>query len=244
MFNSKVAETPVFIVGSGRSGTNWVGQILQSHPEIVVTIEVSPIFQWVTAIALDPRLETDLLPKLLRAYEQQLQQAAPLAYADKSHPNLWLADHLRAAFPSSRFVGIERNPFATVASMMRHHKVADWHRRWREFPLPNRFLGINGDLADQYEALPLAEKCALRWLAHHRELNRLRETLGSCLLVLTYETLLLETARELSRLESFLKLESPIPAPDVKVESLEKWRSQLSLEEKKQIADVVGFDPA
>ena len=213
MCNSRVAESPIFIVGSGRSGTNWVGQILQSHSDIVVTIEMSPIFQWVTAIALDPRLEADLLPKLFWAYEQQFQRAAPLAYADKSHPNLWLADHLKATFPSAHFVGIERNPFATVASMMMHNKVADWHRRWREFPLPNRFLGISEDLAGQYESLPLATKCALRWLAHHRELNRLRETLGSCLIVLSYETLLLETARELSRLQSFLKLDSPIPAP-------------------------------
>ena len=37
----------VFVIGSGRSGTHWVGYILEAHPDIHVTIETKPVFDWV-----------------------------------------------------------------------------------------------------------------------------------------------------------------------------------------------------
>jgi hypothetical protein len=132
----------IFVIGTGRSGTHWLGQILQAHPDIHVTVEAPPIFAWSTAMALDPRQSPVLLPQLIRQYEIEHAAVAPRHYADKSHPNIWHAEDLAARLPDAVFLGIQRNPFATVASMLEHAGVLAWHERWREFPVPNRFLGI------------------------------------------------------------------------------------------------------
>lgn len=234
---------PVFVIGTGRSGTHWLGYSLGDHPEVRATVEAQPMFRVSTKIALDASLERPLLRILILAYRWQILRSASRLYLDKSHPNIWIAEKLKAAFPSARFVGIERNPYATVASMMRHRGVSAWHRRWREFPMPNRFLGISAEEAEEYDSIPFPSKCAKRWLAHHERLNELKETLGDDLHVITYEEFAHDTPGVLHDLQGFLKLTQPIPIPEVKTESLHRWEAQLQDREVGQIRDVVGFGP-
>lgn len=169
---------PVFVIGSGRSGTHWVGYSLGNHPEVHATIEVEPMFGWSSSMALNPALENQLLGKLVRAYKWQLLKSIPRLYLDKTHPNIWIAEKLKKAFPQALFAGIERNPYPTVASMLKHKGVLAWHKRWREFPIPNRFLGISLETAQVYDDIPLASKSAMRWVAHHDRMNVLKSTLG------------------------------------------------------------------
>jgi len=234
---------PVFVIGSGRSGTHWLGYSLSDHPEIRATIEVEPMFKLSTKMALNSTLEDKLYIKLIRAYKWQLIQSTPKLYLDKSHPNIWIADKLKKTFPQALFIGIERNPYATVASMIRHKKVSSWHKRWREFPLPNRFLGITENTASAYEDLPLASQCAMRWLAHHNKMSELKETLKEDLLVISYEKFAYNPEKQISKLQQFLKLETPIPVPEVKAASLHNWKKQLSTKEIEDIEAIVGFPP-
>lgn len=117
----------------------------------------------------------------MEAWRRQIRKSRRRLYVDKSHPNLGLAERLEEAFPSALFIAIERDPYATVASMLRHASVLKWQRRWREFPVPNRFLGITGG---DYHSVPLAAQCAMRWLAYHRRIEELRVR---NLLVVCYE---------------------------------------------------------
>ena len=197
------------------------------------------MFRWATQMAVDASTEAQLLPKLLRAYRWQLFLSTPRIYLDKSHPNIWLAEHLLQAFPNALFLGIERNPFATVASMLRHGGVSAWHRRWRDFPIPNRFLGITTDLANRYDELTLPQQCAYRWLAHHRRLNELRRTMTDRLCVIQYEHLANETKESMEQLQTFLKLPSPIAEPVVASDSLHKWKRQLTRNQIDEISSVV-----
>ena len=169
-----------------------------------------------TQMAMNPGLEKRLYPQLVKAYKQELSKSAPKLYMDKSHPNIWLAEKLKASFPRALFIGIERNPYATVASMMKHKGVTAWHSRWREFPVPNRFLGISATEAEGYENIPIASQCAMRWLAHHSRM---------------------------SRLENILGVNTSTAMPDSSLESLHKRESQLSNEEIEQIKKIVGFSP-
>src|SRR5262249_27562052 len=153
-------------------------------------------------------------------------------------PNIWLAEKLKATFRDAFFVGIERNPYATVASMLRHGGVSAWHTRWCEFPVPNRFLGITPELAKRYDTIPRAAQCATRWLAHRDQMNALRLALGSSLMVISYETFADGTAEIIRELEHFLGLAAPIPVPQVQRDSLHKWQSQLSADEVHQIQSV------
>jgi hypothetical protein len=234
---------PVFVIGSGRSGTHWLGHSLGSHPEVRTTVEAMPMFGLSTRMALDPTLERRLFWRLVMAYKWQILKTAPRLYVDKTHPNMWIAEKLKGAFPRALFIGIERNPYATVASMMKHRGVSAWHGRWREFPIPNRFLGISSRDASGYDSVPLASQCAMRWLAHHRRMNELRSFLGSDLLVISYESFACNTADTISDLQQFLGLHKAIAIPEVKLESLDKWRSQLSDAQIVEVQNVVGFPP-
>lgn len=238
------SNRPIFVVGTGRSGTHWLGHTLEAHPEIRATIETRPVFGWVTRMALEPREVERLLPRLLLVYRVQLALSAPRHYLDKSHPAMWIAEELLRGLPQARFIGIQRNPYATVASMLRHAGVRAWHERWREFSVPNRFLGITSDIAPRYEGMSLAAKCALRWRAHAEELERLRSALGESLFVLHYESLMDDTEPTLAMLREFLGLREAIPHPTVGRESAWKWRAQLDSAQQRAIEEIVGFGPS
>jgi hypothetical protein len=240
----KISTTsPVFVIGTGRSGTHWIGYCLGKHPDISATIEMQPMFDLSTKMALNQELEDKLFRRLVIAYKWQMLKTSHRIYLDKTHPNIWLAEKLKQAFPQARFIAIERNPYATVASMIKHKGVSAWHTRWREFPIPNRFLGITEELANSYDTIPLASRCAIRWLAHHNRINELRNILGESLLIMTYESLAHSTKETLNILQRFLGLQSPIPMPDIITESMHKWREQLSDTEIMQIHGIVGFKP-
>lgn len=234
---------PVFVIGTGRSGTHWLSYSLGNHPEVRVTVETEPIFGLSTRMALDETLEDRLFKKLVLLYKWQIFKSAPRLYVDKTHPNIWLAEKLKQAFPQALFVGIERNPYATVASMMKHKGLSAWHRRWREFPVPNRFLGISPEHAEEYDSIPLASQCAIRWVAHGKRMNDLKNVLAHDLFVISYERFAEDTEETLRDLQNFLGLQNPIPIPVVKKESLVKWKSQLTQEELRNIESVVGFSP-
>ncbi len=234
---------PIFVIGTGRSGTHWLGHCLGNHPEIRITSEARPMFGWSTTMALNPESERRLLGRLIRVYRWQLLLASPRHYLDKNHPNIWIADKLKEAFTDALFIGIERDPYATVASMMRHKGVSSWHRRWREFPLPNRFLGISWEIAERYDDIPFPSQCAMRWLAHHDRMNALKHRLSDSLKVISYEAFARHTEETIGDLQQFLGLSKPLSLPEVKIESLHKWRYQLSGDEIKQIQNVVGFSP-
>jgi len=127
---------PVFIIGHGRSGTHWLAHSLSEHPMIRVTIESRPIFSLSNRIAIDPSLEKALFPRLVEEYKKEIAISVPKLYIDKSHNNIWLVDQLHNAFPDSLFIGIERNPYATIASMMLHPGFLAYKEKWKTMPIP------------------------------------------------------------------------------------------------------------
>ena len=229
---------PIFIIGTGRSGTHWLGYSLGNHPEIRTTIEVEPMFTLSQRMALDATLEEDLFDDLIVSYKQQLS-LSPHLYLDKSHHNIWLVEKIKKVFPNALFIGIERNPFATVASMMKHTRLTAWHKRWREFPVPNRFLGITEEMSSTYSDMPLASQCAIRWVAHHTRMNEIKIVLDNDLLIISYEEFAQNTKQVIHELEKFIGVNSPIPIPNVKTSSLHKWKTQLSTAQIKQVRGVI-----
>jgi len=238
-----MVKSPIFIVGNGRSGTHWLARTLKSHPNIRATIEYKPIFSIVTKMALDPPSQNRLYWKLVLRYMWEILKSYPNHYLDKSHPNIWLAERLKRTFSGALFVGIERDPYATIASMILHDGVNTLHKRWREFPIPNKFLGIDKENKDIYDNLPIAKNFALSWLSHHDRMNELRSVLGTSLKVINYEHFAKEPQKIIEDLRKFLGLPTPLEIPKVKQESLNKWENQLSSEQIRQITKIVGFIP-
>lgn len=225
----------IFVLGTGRSGTHWIAWILEEHPDIKAIIEKPPIFNWIVEMAINEAAEPILFPKLAQRYRAERSLASPRHLLDKSHPNLWIADRLAETFPNSHFLAVRRSVYGTVASMLQHTTVRRWVEQWEDLPVPNRFLGIGTDNVEAYRAMSVAGRCALRWLAHERRLDELQPRLGSGLLQIKYEDLHERTDEVLERLRGFLGLERPIPAPTIRRESKEKWRSELT---ERDIADI------
>lgn len=231
---------PVFILGCGRSGTHLLAHTLSAHPSVRASIEAEPMFGLSTAMAMNAGLESVAFAQLVRHYLDDMRCSRRPLYVDKSHPNIWLAEKLREAFPDARFIGIERNVYATVASMMKHRGVSAWHHRWKEFPVPNRFLGITAELAAVYDDLPMASRCALRWRAHKLRMSQLERVLAGSIAVLSYEQLVTDPGAAARRLGSFLELEEPIPVPAIDRAASSRWTTELSQADRAGIRDVVG----
>jgi len=241
--DSNLESRKVFILGCGRSGTHWMGYILKKHRDVYVTIEKKGIFDKVTEMAIDPSRKKHLLKPLIMRYRLEHACVAPRFYVDKSHPNLWLAEDLAQFFPNALFIGIQRDPYGTISSMLKHHGVRNWCQRWEEFPTPNSFLGITEFNIQTYRNLTLAGRCALRWKSHFEKMNDLQKKLGERIYIVQYEQMMLDPTGGAEQLRKFLKLTSPIPKPDVNKDSQNKWRDNLSVENCTEIEKVTGIKP-
>jgi hypothetical protein len=207
----------VFVVGCGRSGTHLLGHILSEDQNCHVRFEQPPSFNWIVKMAVDARREADLFPRLIELCKVLHGEVYPKHLTEKSHPALWLTEKLAEALPDAIFIAIKRKLLPTVASMLKHRGTRKWvEEKWVELPIPNRFLGITD--AKWYRKLPLESRCALRVIAHSREVDRLYAAMPDRMQVVQYE-----------------QIEHPLVRPC----TLEKWRDELRPE---QIDNVLKID--
>lgn len=240
-FRCKVSRHPVrpgvFVLGTGRSGTHFLTRCLISHPgltDLMQGRENPFVFKDVVNIALNNCLDGEKIDRLAEKYRYLMQVAAPQGLVDQSHPNIWLADALARKLPQARFIGIIRDPFSVTYSTLQHSGVRNRFGKWRNYPVPNPFLGIDTDNAGRYDGMSIPEQSALRWISHARRLGELKQILKDRLLVVQYEDLCLHGDEVMKRIAVFLDMENRFSMPHVTTESLYK-KNSLS---DKDIADV------
>jgi hypothetical protein len=230
----------IFVVGTGRSGTCWVGDILGQHPEVRSFIETRPLFDWVTQAAIDMRVEQELLPRIFAEYERLYEEAKPRHLADKSHPCIWFAEKLAEHFPDAYFIGVVRDVEPTVASMLKHSGVRRWCEEWHRYEVPNRFLGITAGNLDWYRNATILERCVARWYAHQRELARLQQALSTRFILVKYEILVTDMRATLVRLQDFLDLEGGFPPIVPQTSSLTKWKADVTSDDAAAIQAAIN----
>ena len=212
-----------------------MGRILDSHPQIAASIERPRFFKPSAEMALDPSTRGSNLPRLVRLYRYEIARVAPRHFADKSHTNIWIADRLGEAFPQAVFVAVRRDVYGTVASMLRHRGVQRWSQNWRRYPLPNRFLGVEGGEGDWYDGLDVAARSTLRWISHEDRFDELRHILGERLVDIRYEDLQLNTGAALAVIQRAVGLSEPFPTQAPQRSSLDRWKAELTAD---QIAEI------
>lgn len=135
---------PILVFGAPRSGTTYLRQILDAHPDVFVTNEFR-VFSWlfaaVDALPLDDarlfehrsefvaQLQLEL-PELVRRYYAQLAGSARW-WGDKNPhyaQDPAILQNAAALFPDARFVHIHRDPRAVIASLLRkrHADGSPW----------------------------------------------------------------------------------------------------------------------
>ncbi len=136
----RAVRAPLFLVGTGRSGTTWLGKVLSLHPEVAFLNE--PKALWHAAIpdedligsyaaaparlALDERDATPRAARVLaRGYGAFLALTRARRVLDKYPELVFRAACVRALFPEARFLLLVRDGADTSRS------VAAWSARRR-----------------------------------------------------------------------------------------------------------------
>lgn len=213
----------IFVIGTGRSGTCWMGNILAEHEEINGYIEYKSLFKLVMDMTLDNIDRTD---KIFNICDKLYDESYPKHVSHKTHQCIWIAEKIAERYKNALFVGMMRDVKSTVASMLQHVAVRRWCEEWHKYQIPNRFLGITTDNIDWYRNASIIERCTARWVSHQNELMKLRNKIN--MKIIQYEDLVKDTANILSDLQKFLNLNVEFKDVIPQKSSLTKWKSQLS----------------
>lgn len=218
----------LFIIGTGRSGTHFLTKCLIGHKDIKDLMdgrENPRVFSLITNAAIDSRGSASQLRVARRRYLKMARSVSPAWFVDQSHPNIWHAEHWTDVFPSCRFVGIIRNPYSVVSSMLQHRGVRRWVEQWENYPVPNRFLGITPDNVERYRTMTIAERCTLRWVAHYKRMQQLKDLLGARIHLVSFEQSCENPHAELAGVAQLAGIEPAFKLPEINMATLTKYQS-------------------
>ncbi len=217
---ASLAERQLFFVdGQPRSGTTWLQQMLDGHPEICCRGEAmfrdhlampldrvmrarhqelhnrnSSIFAHTGGYPLPVADDTQFLvgTGIMLALRQQSLGQDCRAIGEKTPGNLFFFPQLKSLFPDSKLIGIARDPRDVITS--------NWHR----------FQAKAGDdeaarMAFVQQVLPMADQWMRTMLAY-------RDRFPDSYRIVTYETLLSAPEPALARLFGFLGVSD---SPDI-----------------------------
>jgi hypothetical protein len=163
---------PIFIVGSGRTGTHLVAEIMKSAPRSRVYVEDPSHFPLINKAVLcnDQKSLRRLFQILQKNYQDARKKGEVMI--DKTHPLLWYVSELTEMFPTCGFIATQRDIESTIASMLKHKGVMA-HYRNPHLYFPNRFLGISSK--SEMARLNDYEKCKRRIEAHRKHIEWCRD---------------------------------------------------------------------
>ncbi len=241
MFKKKTKKlintTPIFVIGTGRSGTHLLGRTFLSNKDCKVLIEDPMFFKDVTKIATGQRKRRHF-KKVLKNYRNLFVSTKEKYVLEKTHPNIWFVEDLLEAFPNAKFIGIKRDPYATISSMLNHGNVMKWYN---VLPLnkENDFLGIDSENINYFTNLSIEAKAAFRWKSHIRRLNYLEEIFPNNVMVFDYEDYFNNNEELMNKISSFIGISGELHAEKIKNESLDKWKTHLTSENIENINNVI-----
>lgn len=234
-------NSPIFIVGTGRSGTHFLARTMQTHPQLTDLTggeENHFVFNDVVKLAQNDKHADKDFQKLVEKYNILSRVSGKNFLLDQSHPNLWLMEKLLCHFPEGKFVAIIRDPASVAYSTTMHNGVKKWLETYSKLPNAINFLGIDYLEKRLYKDLSLVEKSTLRWKSHVLEIDRLLKKYPNNFTVVCYEELCTDSANVISNLSTFLNLKNEFELPYVELKSLEK-KFELSEFDLNQIAGEV-----
>lgn len=226
-------QSPIFIIGCGRSGTTLLGDLFSRH--LQVTYRYEPYYLWA---AVDPI--TDVLQLYSRGhhhrslldgsfvtaaaqerFRQLLAAPAGMTLVEKSPINSLRIGYLDALIPGARFVHIVRDGIDVVRSIEKIAQVTrrmafrqplnDWwgvgDAKWASLVHDGRSAGYYPDEVEQLSTD--SQRGAYEWLISLREVDAWRTDLGSRFIELRYQDLTKRPTEVLATIAESMELSCP-----------------------------------
>ena len=232
----KPIKKPIFILGTGRSGTTILGIVLSMHREVGYLNEPKAIWHLIHPYEdiIGNYSQSDAKYRLTAedATDEMRQRAVQMfgAYlattrsqrlVDKYPELIFRVDFVRALFPDARFIFLVRNGWDTC------HSIANWSKRlggevngekhdwWgvndRKWELLVEQLvktdSIFAKIADEIKQFERhLDRAAVEWIITMQEGLRLMQTTSDCIHLVRFEDLTLEPDKTLATLRDFCEL--------------------------------------
>jgi len=221
--SAPTTKGPVFIVGTGRSGTHFLCSALNSISglsDYYGGVESPHMFECISNKSF--RGESLDLSQI-EYYRVLMSLVGPDLLVDQTHPNLWHVDQLISSFPNAKFIAISRNIYSVINSMLSHEGTSSWIDAQRDFS-PNEFLGITKQNLDLYKNnLSRLQRFAFRWIAHQRRIDHICKKYSANVLNVKYEDLGEDYLHTLKQICDFLEISfTYVRLPSFKKHSLNK----------------------
>lgn len=229
-------ETPVFILGTGRSGTTVLGIVLSMHRRVGYLNEPKALWHRICAeedlvgnysagparYRLSAQDATELsVTRARRLYSAYLLATMSSRVVDKYPELVFRVPFVRALFPDARFLFLVRNGWDTVTSIERwsdRHgvvdgsQVHDWwgvdRRKWRL--LVDQVVPGHADLASSLEQIrrldSQTDMAAVEWIVSMREGLAAINEFPDSILRVDYETLCGSPGSTLESIFDFARL--------------------------------------
>lgn len=236
----KPVEKPIFILGTGRSGTTILGIVLSMHRDIGYLNEPKAMWHLIhpyedvignysQADAKYRLTAEDATDEMHRRASQMfgayLTATRSQRLVDKYPELIFRVGFVRALFPDARFIFLVRNGWDTCHSIATwserlgvqiNGKRHDWwgvdDRKWRL--LVEQLVKTDPVLSEVTDEIKHFERhldrAAVEWLVTMREGIRLMQASSDCIHLLRFEDLTLEPDKTLAELCDFCEL----PADD------------------------------
>lgn len=213
-------EKPIFVIGSGRSGTTYLAKTLGMHPRIAhfpkETKFFPAFFLWLEGLDLEADREEEIARRFIsRCLMAHTNSVGKLRLLEKTPSNSFVINWLSRCFPKSQFIHIYRDPRDVVTSLE------------KEILKPTIVLG------------------AQRWQEHVETSLTKGELLGKTrFLNICYERLVLEPIDTFTEICSFL-YEDPSPILDyvkqsTRLGAVGRWKKVLTTEQIQTIENICG----
>lgn len=234
----KVVQKPIFILGTGRSGTTILGKLLSLHPDILFLNE--PKAMWYAVQPLDDvigsytrgeacyRLDETAVTPIIKKNAQQLYgYSLFLTHSrrilDKYPEMIFRVPFLQAIFPDAKFLFLTRNGWDTCRSIEKwsrtdgttvNQEIHDWwgadQRKWHM--LVRDIVAYDPLLAPDIRAIQnltrQEDMAAVEWLVTMREGLQLMQRLPNHIHQVPYEQLVAEPKTVLNGILSFCEMPS------------------------------------
>lgn len=122
--NCDVLKEPVFIIGSPRSGTTFLGDILSRHPHLFYAIEPTPIWRYANERKSDLLTSEDCTSSIRKYIRNRFRKSIlrnnKFRLLDKTPHNSLRIPFINSVFSDAQFVHILRDPYETILSIAKY----------------------------------------------------------------------------------------------------------------------------